>query len=277
MKKKFTISILSLIGTIILTSATVILQDKGIAGYTGSPGETTCTNCHNSFQLNTGGGSITISTTPSLTSNQFVPSTTYTVMVTVAKTSHSLFGLGVEILNSSNTNAGTLAIINSASTQLKSSGVKTNVVHQLNGGAATGSKTFSFRWTAPASGNATIYASGVAANSDGGTSSDYVYNTSLPLSISTGIKEVSLDNSISIYPNPASEFIAVNYTLSHKAKVSVNLSNITGTTIINLLTAEQNVGEQKEYLSIPPSVAKGIYVVTLTINGVESSKKILID
>lgn len=278
MKKKVFISLLSFFLVMLLTSVAVVLQDNGIAGYTGSPGESNCTDCHNSFALNSNGGSITISTTPSLTGNQYTPNTTYTVMVTVAKTGHSLFGFGTEILNSSNTNAGTLAITNSTSTQLKSFGSKTNVVHQLNGGAAAESKTFSFKWTAPASGNATIYASGVAANSDGSTTNDYVYNTSLSLSATTtGIEDTFSDKTLSIFPNPTSEYIYVNYTLTRPSSVIVALTNVNGETVVKWLKEAKNAGEQNERLDIPASVAKGVYFISLTIDGAITSKKMVID
>lgn len=163
---------------ILMTSS--ILSDNGKAGKTNSPGESNCTSCHGDFTANTGGGSITITNT-GMTNWQYTPGQTYPITVTVAKAGMPLFGVGVECLTASNTNAGTFAITNSASTRLLSatvSGVsRVNVTHQMNGGLAANSKAFTFNWTAPAAGTGTVkfYFSGIAADNDGGEGGDYVY------------------------------------------------------------------------------------------------------
>ena len=69
MKKSFTI-ILAITGiAFMLISFGMsydILSSNGKSGKTNSPGEGNCTSCHNSFAVNTGGGSTTI-TSPDLT------------------------------------------------------------------------------------------------------------------------------------------------------------------------------------------------------------------
>ena len=177
--KKYSLYFLPLV-IIVMTSS--ILSDNGKAGKTGSTGELTCRDCHGDFAANAAGGSIAISNT-GMTNWQYVPGQTYPITVTIARTGMSLFGLGVECLTATNTNAGTFIITNTASTQLKSatvSGVnRVNVVHQLNGGASTNSKAFTFNWTAPATGTGTVkfYFAGIAGNNDGNESGDYVYNS----------------------------------------------------------------------------------------------------
>jgi hypothetical protein len=51
----------------------------------------------------------------------------------------------------------------------------------------TGSATFEFDWTPPAtnSGNVVLYAAGNAANGDGNVTGDHIYNASVELSVST--------------------------------------------------------------------------------------------
>jgi hypothetical protein len=177
--KKMAIGIVGAVFIIIIQAAT--LDSNGIAGRTGSPGETTCatSGCHSSFSLNSGPGSTTITST--VPSSGYVAGTTYSVSVIVAQSGFSLFGFGFEALNSSNASAGTLSITNTASTKLQNSGSRVNVVHTLNGGAAANAKTFTFNWTAPATstGNVTFYAAGNAANKNGNTSGDYIYSKTL--------------------------------------------------------------------------------------------------
>lgn len=279
MKKTFTATFLFATIIIGLTSATV-LSDNGIGGYTGSPGETNCTTCHNSFSVNTGGGSISIGSTPAFNGNQYTPGATYTIDITVSKTGVNLFGFDTEILNSSNTNAGTISVISAATTRTLTIGAKRNITHQFNGGATANSKTFSFKWVAPASGNATIYTSGVAANGNSSFSLDYVYNTSLALTAGaavTGIEENVLKSTISIYPNPVSSFIHVNYTLTENAFVSIKLTSLSGALITELLNETQTQGDQKTRLDIPDSVTKGIYLLSIDAGTKKCSKRIIIN
>ena len=178
MIRKLLLSLLPLACIALLTSEQ--MSDNGRAGKTGSPGEGNCTSCHGDFSLNSGGGSITIA---GITGGVYTPGTTYNMSITVARTGSAVFGLGCEALNSSNTNAGTLVITNSAQTQIKSSGGKSNVVHQLDGGYTANTHTFNFNWVAPAAGagNVTFYFAGLAGDHQGDEGGDYVYTGTLAL------------------------------------------------------------------------------------------------
>ena len=182
MLRKLTLSSLSLIVVVLLSST--MMTDNGRAGKTGSPGETTCIDCHGDFSANMAGGSIALA---GITGGTYTPGTTYNLSVTIARSGLTVFGLGCEALTASNTNAGTLVITNAAQTQLKSatvSGVsRQSVVHQLDGGATSNTHTFNFNWVAPAAGtgNVTLYYAGIAGDHDGNESGDYAYNGSLAL------------------------------------------------------------------------------------------------
>lgn len=182
MFNKIAIALLPLLFFLLLTSE--YSSDDGRAGYTGSPGESDCTNCHSSFPVNTGGGSITLINS-GMTGNEYVPGQTYNLSVTVARTANSLFGFAFEALTTGNDNAGTLVITDPAATQIKTrvvnSVTRRNVVHQLNAGAMSGSKTFNFSWTAPVAGTGTVgfYFAGVAADGNGNDNNDYTYKSNL--------------------------------------------------------------------------------------------------
>jgi hypothetical protein len=182
MYKKLLLSFFPILAFVMLTSEQ--FSDDGRAGFTGSPGEDDCTNCHNSFAVNTGGGTISLQV-PGMTGNEYVPGQTYSLSVTVSRSANNLFGFGFEALNTLLDNSGNLIITDVASTQIKTRVVngitKRNVVHTLNGGASTGSKTFNFDWTAPTTGSGpvTFYFAGVAANGNGEDDNDYVYKSSL--------------------------------------------------------------------------------------------------
>jgi SprB repeat len=159
--KKINIVIALVIAVLFIMPSTLAFKKAGIAGKTGSPGENTCGECHGG---SASGSSILSSNIPA---TGYVPGTVYSVTLTVAESGLSLFGLGLEALNSGNTNGGTLTP--GTGTQILLSGSRRNIVQTLNGGASAGSHAFTFSWTAPAAstGDVTFYYTGLAANGNG--------------------------------------------------------------------------------------------------------------
>lgn len=277
MTKALQISIAGSILVLSLTSARV-LQNNGIAGYTNSPGEQNCTACHNGSPVNSGSGSLAISTTPSISPSGYVPGTTYTVDVRVSQTGITLFGFGAEILTSANANSGTITVLNATQTKILNSGARRNIVHQLNGGAGTDFKTFSFQWVAPATaGSATIYASGLAANGNNQNSGDNVYTASLPISSSVGIREYNLSSTVSLYPNPARERVMLSYELNNEALVTCSLSGLNGQHVADFYSEKQTPGNHEHNLLIPTFVQPGLYLVQLIVNGEATSRRLIIN
>jgi HYR domain/Secretion system C-terminal sorting domain len=136
-------------------------SEGGKTGSNGAPGESTCANCHGGAA----GGSATL--TSDIPLNGFVPGATYNMVFTVSQTGQPLFGMGLESLSATNTQAGTL--VAGTGTQVLVKSLKQNLIHTLNGGLSSGSKAFAFKWTAPAvaAGNVTFYYAGLAADGDG--------------------------------------------------------------------------------------------------------------
>lgn len=250
-----------------------------MAGYTGSPTELTCRSCHNTYGLNGGSGTMTITTTPSMTADQYLPNTTYTISITLQQSGINLFGFGVEILDVFNANAGTINILNSAETKTVSFGGRTNVVHQHNAGlTSSGIKTFSFEWTSPMSGDVGIYTSGIAANNDLTVASDYAYSTSLLLTNPfDGIEEYEWRSKISIYPNPTiSGWCNLNYTLQTTSFVKIELLTLNGILVSKLIDEIQLAGEHQLKLTLPEDIEKGIYLLSVQSNHQRINKRIII-
>lgn len=250
-----------------------------MAGYTGSPTELTCRSCHNTYGLNGGNGTMLITTTPSMTANQYMPNTTYTINITIQQSGINLFGFGVEILDIFNANAGTINIINSTETKTLSFGGRINVVHQYNAGVtSSGIKTFSFEWISPASGDVGIYTSGIAANQDQTVASDYVYSTSLLLTNPfDGINEKVLNSEIIIYPNPVtSNWFNLNYDLKKNSDVKITLSSLSGSMIGEITDTMLLTGEHKLRLPLPENIVKGIYLLHIKTNHEILTKRIII-
>ncbi len=280
MMKKTTLIII-LIASVAGISA--IMKEDGRAGATGSPGETTCntTQCHNNFTLNSGGGSIAISS-PNLNNWVYSPGQVYQIDVTVSKLGVNLFGLGFEALRSTGANGGTLSITNSTETQIKSAfisgNIRANVVHKLNGGASADTKTFSFNWTAPNSniGNITFYAAGNASNDNGTAAGDYIYTTSQVVTFATGVDDVATSNKIGrIYPNPVSDQMKIAFTMLEHGQVEFNLYNLQGSFVCNLVKSEYAQGNHESDIRIHDNVEPGVYLVELKTADARSLKKIV--
>src|SRR3989304_2609795 len=73
-------------------------------GVTGAPGEGNCTNCHNSFPVNSGNGNLTIAGPTS-----FDPGQTYAVTVTISDPEQQRWGFEITPLT-----FGTCAITQAA-------------------------------------------------------------------------------------------------------------------------------------------------------------------
>lgn len=277
-KSLLLISITALVG-----STAAVLKEDGRAGATGSPGETTCntTQCHNSYTLNSGGGSISISA-PTMTNWAYVPGQTYPISVTVSKTGTNLFGLGVEALRSTGANGGSFTITNPSETQLKNAAIggniRSNVVHQLGGGASSNSHTFTFNWNAPSTniGNITFYAAGNAANDDGDELGDYIYTTSQVVTFATGLdNESPAAGSMNIYPNPVHDRMRVDFGMREPGLVQLNLYSLQGKFIKQLFSELFATGEQQVTTDIKGEIPPGIYLLELNADGSRSTVKMV--
>lgn len=276
-------TLLGLTGLVVLTSG--VLSDNGKAGRTGSPGESNCHSCHDAYTLNSGGGSVAL-TSANMTGWQYVPGTTYHMTCTVARAGMGLYGLGLEALTSTNANAGTLVISDAASTQIKNATVQNvqrrNVVHKLDGGQASGAKNFNFDWQAPATdiGNVTFYFAGVAANGDGHEDiGDYVYTGSQVITpaATTAIEESSsADEVLSVYPNPVLDVLNLSYQLQESGLVQVDLFDQRGRLVQRLLSAHRQPGRQVEMLNGLATLPAGAYILRTNIAGVQDARTVVL-
>lgn len=275
MKKYLTLAVLPMAAFIVFTAETA--SDNGKAGYTGSPNELLCDDCHDAYAINTGGGSVVLSSA-NMNNWEYVPGQTYNMTLTVARADNPLFGLGLEALDAADNNAGTLTITDAASTQIKTKLVGTvsrrNVVHQLDGGATPDSKDFNFSWTAPATdiGPVTFYFAGVASNADGDeTIGDYVYNGTQVITPAntTGLGSVS-GRTFSVFPNPAADRISVRV----KGAAGIRLIDATGNAVRTLnQTAEATETLILDQLDLLP---RGMYLLEVEQAGTRSLEKVIL-
>jgi hypothetical protein len=261
---------------------------------TNAPGEQTCSSpegtnpCHGGgIPDNSGAG------TPSILFSGgtiYVPGQTYTVTAKITHPVSNRFGFEiVSLKDSNNAFVGTLALIDPNKTQTVQPTIgsfldRIYVTHQLIGTYPTTSHVglWTYKWTAPPYnvGNISFYACYNAANNnntnDAGDETYWAKITLTPSAI--GIEQVNKNSfNISVYPNPAKDFVNIEYEFNTPANVKADLINIEGKIVQQLIQQHQMQGEYKERVLLNESLSQGIYFVKNTIDGKEFLKKIQIE
>lgn len=277
MKNTRTIIIVSILGVLLLSFG--ILNKSGKAGFTGSPGEGTCAGaaCHGSFALNSGPGSVTIST--NIPGNEYTPGTTYQISIKVKQIGQTLFGFGCEVLDGSDQPAGTFIVTDATRTQqLNATNGRPNMTHKLNGGLSNDSAVFTFDWSAPASnvGDITFYFTGNAANGNGNATGDYIYSGTYTIT-STSTVGVNEQNeqvfALSAF-STGEEQLNVRYALKHAGIVQIALVSMDGKIIRQTSVMKQAAGEQN-YLIPMHDCMNGTYIVYVLADGKPYSRKVV--
>ena len=288
--KKSTILILLTVVILISSSATLLKYNNGIAGYSGSPGEGTCSNCH-------GGGSsassgITITAVPAFSVNtnsetEYMPDSVYQITVETSAPNFSRFGFASQILNSSNTNAGVLQNAGSGVKFLNLGG-KRSAVHTTPK-VAVGTALFTFKWAAPSDGNATIYAIANAVNGNNSTSGDFVIppvsmdlvaaptpTPPVDTSSTVGLKETKITTllQVSISPNPVYDLSTISYYLKKTGMVNVELIDMRGTLVKQLYGQTETPGYHSQILNFS-GISSGVYFIKTSFDKEKVSQKLI--
>lgn len=205
--KKISIVIIAIIIAGLLVSS-INYTSHSPGGGTGSPLDgSSCTSCHT--------GAAVIDELGWINSNipvsGYIPGETYTITTSI--THIGAIKVGFE-LTSENTSSktGTFVITNSTETQLTGS---TQAVTQTSSGVTpqSGTKQWTMDWVAPSAGTGDLsFFAALLAGNGGSSSGDQTYTSSLAIQedLSASIQEPISKNTISIFPNPATELININ-------------------------------------------------------------------
>jgi len=250
---------------------------SGMDQYTDSPpdGAGDCTSCHSGGKTTP---TFTLTPSPAFgAGNTFIPGTKYTF--TIKLTGYSYFGFDLEIINgqaSTSLDAGTLAAGTSTQKETNTK-APTNITHTAKISSTTGG---TFTWTAPATGNAYIYACVLGANgdnSDGGDKMASPYELTLTPQSTVSVQNVQEEgNSFDVYPNPIKDQFNVSYSLQDTKQVEINLYSIDGRKVATLApSAEQAAGEYNQHFQMP-SVARGVYLIQVVQDVQFACKKVVV-
>jgi hypothetical protein len=228
---------------------------------TGAPGNGTCANagCHTA-------GSFSPVLDIELLENgvavdSYEPGNDYTIRVTVSGSGGpSGYGFQATSLDASNNKAGTFTA--SAGQQVVPSGGRDYWEHN----SMAGSGVFESTWTAPEAdaGTVTFYSSGIAANSNGGTSGDgTAVNT---LSIEEDIDNSTFSNerdyaTIMVKPNPVADQMKLAITSRAAGDFEVRIADLSGK-IIRTEAIFLSSGENEKSFSVQ-DLESGYYSIQL--------------
>lgn len=170
----------SFLGLLLLDASRNEVQSKengAPAGYTGCASDysgRTCDNCHSDYSVASVNGWIT-STVPAA---GYTPGATYTITATATGAGFPVYGFEVAPLGAAGALVGTPLITNTTDTKLVSSKYVTHTSASISG---SGSRSWSFNWTAPAAGtgSVTFYGGFLLGDGDGGEGGDYVKTSTL--------------------------------------------------------------------------------------------------
>src|SRR5262249_37103457 len=142
------------------------------------PGELTCVDCHDSFDLDRGPGRVEILGLPKI----YTPNQRITVRVNVSQAKQKRWGFEITALDANNQPAGQFVITDAVNTQrIAGDGGRSYVEHTAQGSSPgkTGGMEWSFDWIAPSAdiGAVIFYAAGNAANNSNSPIGDYIYTT----------------------------------------------------------------------------------------------------
>ena len=177
MKKLITLgALMAMVVLLFSTTNTIGYLTGAPSGKANDPasGSANCTGCHSGTA--TSNAAVAYITT-NIPTTGYVPGTTYTITAHVVYAGKTRFGFEVTPQNTSGIQKGTITITDPTNTKIVSTKY---VTHTSSGNTGSGSRTWSFNWTAPAVGTGAVgfYGAFIVGNNNGSESGDLTYTTS---------------------------------------------------------------------------------------------------
>jgi Secretion system C-terminal sorting domain len=268
-------------------------------GNTAAPGDEadaqgrfiTCGTCHTNGSF---APTMTIKFIDSLGNDvvKYIPGKLYRVRASIRATTGTPFAYGfqmIDIKESNNANVKGFPsgnVLTSQPANVKISTIPNGRIYAENNQGGSNSNIFDVKWRAPAAGAGTVvfYASGIATNGGQGMRGDgaanavakFYQDTTARLGGSwggsgnnnglnggvTNSTELTSVQSLQLFPNPASDFVHIQWTSNAAATYQMAVRNATGATILTDTWTAQN-GDNQQVIDIQ-NWAAGVYTLQLT-------------
>jgi hypothetical protein len=272
MKKKFTLVLSALVMAGLVYDynfqAAHTSSGSAPAGRTGSPGDgISCNTACHGIQAGTPSGSESMSLT-GLPVSGYVAGQTYDLTLTMTDPAAGRWGFQLIAEDASQNSVGTF-ILGSGTTVVGS-----DYLTHAPAVTASGSASWDFQWTAPASGAGEIgfYYAGVFANNNFANSGDVTINGSEMLSEASGvgISEAALE-SFSVYPNPVIDEINVA-AKDVDEEIMFTMYSMDGRKVLE----EKHDGGEITIDVSTKNLSTGVYFLQMEVDGNRAIKKLLV-
>ena len=196
--------------------------------------------CHDSFQLNSGSGALSV-TVP----DRFAAGDTIDITVAISQSDAGRFGFQASVRGINDLVRSTGEILPTDGTKFADA-IGEYITHD---GAIrnAGSAEWTFRWVAPQEDpqNIVVYAASVAGNDNNNRVGDRVYSASASVPVRTSIENPDILDSFELnaaYPNPFSNRTTISYTLQHPEPVRFALYDVLGRLVKSVDAGYQQAG-----------------------------------
>ncbi len=246
------------------------------AARSGGAGEQNCTSACHTGTVNSGPGTLTI--TSNAVAGEYMPDSTYTITVTLSETGITKFGFEVLVAHSVSLSgtAGSVTITNALETKQISSGAKHYVTHTSNGTAGSASRSWSFDWTAPSIGvgDVDFHVAGNSTNSNTMSSGDKIYTQKIALTqASVGIENDMNQPWLGV-TNSLGEAQTVIFKNFPNSGLNVRIKDFQGKMVSNEFVG---VDSDEFQYSLPTSgLGSGIYFITVQSPTFSKSLKFIV-
>lgn len=265
--KKYRQKIYTAAFLILFFSVSVIIygNDDGRTGRTLKTSTSGCGGCHGSSA--TTDVSVLISGPDTVTAGQ-----TAQFSLTISQSGKTGAGLDIATRN------GTLSPV-SSNIHLASGELTQNSDIPMT----AGSVSVQFNYTAPAAaGTDSLWATGLATNSNGGTSGDdwnWAVTKRVIVKLATGIESNnSLANNFSLaqnYPNPFNPVTKIKYEIADPGFVSLKVYNSFGNEVASLINGKQNSGKYEVNFN-GSELSSGVYFYKITSGNFTQTRSMIL-
>jgi hypothetical protein len=242
------------------------------AGFSGP--EQDCSACHNSFPVNSGTGSVTITAPPTFTPGVPVPITVTVVNTTPPNPDvRQGFELSTRDAATPATRVGTYVV--DGTTVQNAQGSPDYVTHTEAGNALT---TWSFNWVPPAVApeQVRMYAAGNATDGNGNPTEDYIYTTSVTIDRSTVAGEAGPEALAlrvgAVSPNPVRRSAVVAVTLAESERLTARIVDAAGRTLRTVADAQAGAGASMLRVSTA-GMSAGPYLLVVEAGGARVTRR----
>jgi hypothetical protein len=272
MNKHFFLVMLS--SVVLILSYELIFSNRSAApnGFTGAPGEQTCATigCHAGNPITQGNRIVLQTTPPGQLSGGYTPGQVYNLTLNLNSIGAPRYGFSLVALNQQNQSVGSFEVVGNNQNFMQvipGANNRTYVTHKN----AASNAAVPFRFTAPNSDEViTFYVAANGANANGAASGDMIYLSNFTLTRTSFTDNVSsarsaadqrLLQSLSIYPNPATDFVMLKSDFSEAKSLELSLFDLQGREIADLGNAFAVPGTSSRKVELPNQLTPGIYLL----------------